>query len=114
VTLLTLQAELERLDREWQMQQPARRRRHSDKDEDDNPLAALIGLAIPLFVLYMIFGRGELLPTVVVLAIVAAGLVIALRSGALAHLTGTRLSASDYQRRRAELVRQIEASGKAG
>ena len=65
-----------------------------------------------MFTLYLIFGRSEPMPTVVLLVILGVGVFLALRSGALARLTGQHLSSSDYQRRRAELVRQIEAASK--
>jgi DNA-directed RNA polymerase subunit RPC12/RpoP len=110
VTLLTLQAELERLDREWEMQQGKVSRRGKD-GKPETAVGAFIGLLVPLFVLYMIFGKGELAPTIVLLAILAIGALAALRSGAIARILGSDLTESDYQRRRAELVHRIEERG---
>jgi hypothetical protein len=108
VTLLALQAEVERLDREWQMQQatPTLGRRKDGKPE--SIVGVVIGLAIPLFAIYMIFGKGELMPTVVLVLILILAAFLALRSGALARLLGSGLTESDYQRRRAELIRRID------
>lgn len=114
VTLLTVQAELERLDREWQMQAGTARsdrRGHGDDKHDDSALGALIGLLIPLFAIYMIFGKGEVGPTLVLLVILAVAAVVALRTGALTRLFGPHLTEAEYQRRRGELVRRIEELG---
>jgi DNA-directed RNA polymerase subunit RPC12/RpoP len=115
VTLLTLQAEVQRLDREWQMRAGSAtgsRRSHKDDDEHDNgPLGALIGLLVPLFAIYMIFGKGETGPTLVLLVILAVAAVVALRTGALTRLFGPHLTESEYQRRRGELVHRIEELG---
>ncbi len=113
VTLLTLQAELERLDREWEMQQgqaPSRRRRNG---KPESALGAFFGLIIPLFVLYMIFGKGEVAPSIVLVVILMIGGVVAARTGAFARFLGSGLTESDYRRRRAELVRRIEERGGA-
>jgi hypothetical protein len=110
VTLLTVQAELERLDREWQMQQERGGRRGKD-GKPETALGAMIGLAIPLFVLYMIFGKGDPSATAVLVIILVVVGVIALRTGGLAGLLGTRLTEAEYQRRRADLVRRIDDLG---
>ncbi len=113
VTLLALQAELERLDREWQMQREAPAARRGKDGKPESALGGLIGLAIPLFVLYMIFGKGELAPTILVVVILALFALVALRTGALSRFLGAGMTESDYQRRRAELVRRIEELGGA-
>jgi hypothetical protein len=111
VTLLTLQAEVERLDREWQMQRPSPPTGKRAKAADDNPIAAMCGLVVPLFALYLIFGRGEEGPLLALLAVLALGAVLAWRSGSVARWTGHRLSEPEYRRRREDLVRRIQEKG---
>jgi hypothetical protein len=112
VTLLTLQAELERLDREWQMQARPRPRKGKPGADSDDPLGKLIGLAVPLFAIYMIFGRGQSVfeGLLLVIVLVICGM-FALRSGTVARLLAPHLSEPDYRRRRAELVQRIESLG---
>ena len=111
VTLLTLQAELERLDREWQMEHEAPTVRRGKDGKPETALGALIGLIIPLFVLYLIFGQGDTMPAIVLVVILSLAALLALRTGALSRLLGTGLTESEYQRRRTEIVRRIEELG---
>jgi hypothetical protein len=111
VTLLALQSELERLDREWQMQHEAPAGRRGKDGKPEGALGALIGLTIPLFAIYMIFGKGELSPTILIVVILGLFALVALRTGAFGRFLGTGLSEADYQRRRTELVHRIEELG---
>lgn len=111
VALLTLQAELERLDREWEMQQAQGHGRRRKRGKDGDTIGAFIGLIIPLFVLYMIFGQGELAPSIVLVVILVIAGIVAVRTGAVARLLGPGMTEEDYQRRRADLVRRIEERG---